>query len=62
MRPLKTRGLYELAALRRRVRRQRAMGRINKNDFEYIDVRLDEVEARIVSMQEMDETGEEVQP
>lgn len=60
MEPLKTRGIAELKTLRRRVRRQRAMGRINKADFDFIDGRLDEVEARIVSMQELDKDGEEV--
>jgi tetrahydromethanopterin S-methyltransferase subunit G len=35
------------------------MARIGKADFEYIDRRLDEIEARIVSMQEFDEYGKE---
>ena len=35
------------------------MGRVGKADFEYIDSRLDEVEARIVSMQEFNEYGKE---
>lgn len=35
------------------------MGRIGKADFTYIDDRLDEVEARIVSMQEFNEYGKE---
>lgn len=59
MRPLKDAGLAEVQALRRRARRQLAMERIGKADFEYIDTRLDEVEARIVSMQEFDEYGKE---
>lgn len=59
MRPLKDAGLAEVQALRRRTRRQLAMGRIGKADFEYIDTRLDEVEAKIVSMQEFDEYGKE---
>lgn len=59
MRPLKDAGLAEVQALRRRTRRQHAMSRIAAADFEYIDSRLDEVEARIVSMQEFDEYGKE---
>lgn len=35
------------------------MDRIGQADFEYIDTRLNEVEARIVSMQEFDEYGKE---
>jgi hypothetical protein len=60
MRPLKTQGLAELQDLRSRARRQLAMGRITKEDWEYIDNRLDQVEARIVSMQEFNEHGKEV--
>lgn len=59
MRPLKDAGLAEVQALRRRARRQHAMERIGQADFEYIDVRLNEVESRIVSMQEFDEYGKE---
>lgn len=60
MRPLKDAGLAEVGALRRRTRRQLALGRVLPADAEYIVRRLDEVEARIVSMQEFDEYGEEV--
>jgi hypothetical protein len=60
MRPLKTSGLEELKRLRSRGRRQLALGRILKDDWEFIDRRLDDVEARIVSMKETDENGEEV--
>lgn len=60
MRPLKTSGLEELRRLRSRTRRQLALGRILKDDWEFIDVRLDEIEARIISMKETDEDGEEV--
>lgn len=35
------------------------MNRIGAADFQYIDSRLDEVEARIVAMQEFDEYGKE---
>lgn len=59
MRPLKDAGLAEVQALRRRARRALAMSRIGKADFQYIDDRLDEVEARIVSMQEFNEYGKE---
>jgi tetrahydromethanopterin S-methyltransferase subunit G len=36
------------------------MGRVLRPDFEFIDKRLDEVEARIVAMPETDEFGKEV--
>ena len=55
--PLKTAGLRELAAVRKRVKRQLAMERIGRADAEYLSARLDEIEARIVSMRE--EGGEE---
>lgn len=60
MEPLKTRGLAELTALRKRVRRARAMGRIQRLDFEYLEERMDEIEARIVQMTELTREGEEV--
>ena len=53
-------GLKEVQSARSRVRKLWGMERINRSDFEYIDVRLDEVEARIVSMRELDEYGREV--
>lgn len=36
------------------------MGRLFPSDVDYIVTRLDEVEARMVSMQETDEFGKEV--
>lgn len=59
MRTIKTRGIEELRALRRRVRRSLAMERISRDDFLYIDARLDEVEARMITMRELDEDGKE---
>ncbi len=50
--PLKTAGLRELEALRKRVRRQFAMERISGADTEYILERLNEVEAYIIKMRE----------
>jgi len=50
--PLKTAGLRELEALRKRVRRQFAMERISGVDAEYMLTRLDEVEAYIIKMRE----------
>lgn len=55
--PLKTVGLRELEALRKRARRQLAMERISPKDAEYILHRLDEVEVRIIHMNE--EGGDE---
>jgi hypothetical protein len=50
--PLKTAGLRELEALRKRVRRQFAMERITGADAEYILTRLNEVEAYVIKMRE----------
>lgn len=59
-RPLKDAGMREVGSLRRRTRRQLALGRILPHDAAYITGRLDEIEARIVSMHEVDEYGKEV--
>jgi len=59
MKSLKSRGVVELQRLRERARRQLAFQRISKADYDYIDQRLDEVEARIISMQETNEQGRE---
>lgn len=61
MRTLKERGLLrELKPLQRRVARAYAMERISSDDYQYLSKRLKEVEARIISMVEFDESGEEV--
>jgi len=60
MRPMKDVGLKEVQSARSRSRKLWGMGRIARPDFEFIDKRLDEVEARIVSMVETDEYGKEV--
>lgn len=59
MRPLKDAGVREVARLRTRARRALAMERALPADVDYIVRRLDEVEARIVSMWEHDEEGKE---
>lgn len=59
MRTLKDAGRDEVARLRRRTRRALAMERILPADAEYITERLDEIDARIVSMQEFNEYGKE---
>lgn len=60
MRPMKEAGLKEVQQARGRVRKLWGLGRIQRPDFEYIDQRLDEVEARIVEMPETNEFGREV--
>lgn len=60
MRPMKDAGLKEVQQARSRCRKLWGMGRIMRPDFEFIDQRLDEVEAKIVSMTETDEFGKEV--
>jgi hypothetical protein len=59
MRSLKSVGLGEVASLRKRTRRLLAMGRVFPADASYITTRLDEIEAKIVSMQEINEYGKE---
>jgi hypothetical protein len=51
-RGLKTRGIQELELVRARARRQHALKRIRREDCEWIVARLDEVEARIIQMEE----------
>jgi hypothetical protein len=57
---MKDAGLKDARAVRSRARKLWGMERISRPDFEYIDKRMDEVEARIVSMTETDEYGKEV--
>lgn len=58
-RPMKDLGMSELHQLQRRLRRQYAAKRIGQADFKFINERLDEIEARVVSMRELDEYGRE---
>lgn len=44
-----------------RARKVRALGRISGADLEFIEARLLEVEARIISMSEVDQNGEEIE-
>lgn len=50
--PLKTTGLDELNSLQRRFTRLLGLGRITKDDFDYCEERLREVEERIITMRE----------
>lgn len=59
MRTVKSRGMDELHSLLRRVRRAQALGRIGAADAKYITARLEQCEARIVSMSEINESGRE---
>lgn len=53
MRPLKDAGLREVQSVINRAGRAYGMRRISQEDHDYIKTRLQEVEARIVSMQEL---------
>lgn len=57
---LKTLGLEETRALRRRVIRQQALGRIYPADADYITTRLDEISAHIIRMPEKDDEADEL--
>lgn len=59
MRSMKDAGLRDVRSVRRRARRLLALDRVLPEDVEYITARLDEVEARIISMQEFNEFGKE---
>lgn len=50
--PMKTRGLEDVRELLRRAGRLYGLRRIRPDDFRYIEVRLKEIEARIVAMRE----------
>ena len=58
--PLKTRGLTELHDFQLRLYRQRSVGRINRTDYDFIQERIEQIQARIVGMSEVDSNGEEV--
>jgi len=45
-----TRGLQELASVKNRVARDYGRSRIDWADFEYINIRLNEVEARLIEI------------
>jgi hypothetical protein len=45
-----TRGLQDLASLRNRIARDYGRGRIDWDDMEYITVRLNEVETRLMDI------------
>jgi hypothetical protein len=59
MRPLKDAGMAEVESLRRRTRRLLGLGRVLPGDADFIVLRLNEIEARIVSMHETNEYGKE---
>jgi hypothetical protein len=60
--PLKERGLDELKALQRRVRRLYALERITPDDHTFLLEHLNEVEARIQTMPEFNSDGGDVVP
>jgi alkylation response protein AidB-like acyl-CoA dehydrogenase len=57
---MKERGVLEVRAALARMRRAHALGRVSSADLGYVEKRLLEVEAKIIAMREIDETGEEV--
>lgn len=60
MRPLKVTGAEQVESLLGRTRKLRAMSRVSGPDAAYIEERLMEVQAKIASMSEVGEDGEEV--
>lgn len=57
---MKVAGSRELASALSRIRRLRALGRVSGPDEQFIVEHLEAVQARIVSMSEAGEDGEEV--
>lgn len=60
MRSMKSQGLVCVRELLARVRKLHAMDRIQRRDKEFIERRLQEIQARIIGMRETDEFGKEV--
>jgi hypothetical protein len=56
---MKTLGRAEVAMALSRIRRLRALGRVSGIDAGYIEERLLQIDARIISMNEINEDGEE---
>ena len=52
---MKSRGMMELRALKKRLNRQHSLGRISRTDADFIRDLLDQVEARIITMEEKGE-------
>lgn len=59
MRTVKTRGALDLAALKRRVKRAYSMERIDRPTYEMLILKIEELEAAIINMRELNEHGEE---
>lgn len=59
MRTIKSVGMDDLGRLRRRIQRSHAMNRIGRSDAEYLLSLVNQMEARIVEMRELNEQGEE---
>jgi hypothetical protein len=57
---MKVAGAREIGMALSRIRRLRALGRVGGVDEKFIADRLEEIQARIVGMSEVDESGEEV--
>lgn len=60
MESMKTRGWREVDSALRRVRSLHGLGRVGKADKDYIETRLEEALARIVSMPEEDKHGDPI--
>jgi hypothetical protein len=60
MESMKTRGYRDVDSALRRVRSLHSLGRLGLNDKTYIEDRLQQVLARIISMQEEDKHGDPI--
>lgn len=54
-RSLKTRGLEELGALKKRVNRQHLLGRIARSDRDALNALMDQIESHIIRMPEKED-------
>jgi len=59
MRSIKVRGWEDLDRLKGRVKRVYSLGRIDKPTYLELSQRIDDLEAYIVNMRELNEQGEE---
>lgn len=61
MKGLKVLGTKELDRLRNRAGRQYGLGRISREDFEFLSHHMDEIQVRIDVMEEQDDGADEAE-
>ena len=59
--PLTTKGMQDLASLRSRMARDYGRGRVSWDDFQYINDRLNDIEARLIEMSVSDPARQDLE-